>query len=89
MIRCRNCKAQGSDIVLQEIWAGDAMEFCQNDDGSIDTDGILLQNSDPVAVKAICTACHHGWKLRGVTQITNLVGHPDNPAFDRRAKVAR
>ena len=78
MVRCSKCHAMGSSISLQEVWSGDVMEFEQNDDGSIDPNGFLIQNSDPIAVRAFCLRCSRKWKLRNVTQIINLPGHPDN-----------
>ena len=77
MVRCRKCHAKGSSISLHEVWSGDVMEFEQNDDGSINPNGFLIQNSDPVSVRALCLRCSHKWTLRGVPQIVCLSGHPD------------
>jgi hypothetical protein len=71
MIRCRKCKAEGEDIVLREHWTDHVIEFDQNADGTVEAEGILLEGS-PNMVRAYCTKCQHRWKLRGITQITNL-----------------
>lgn len=71
MIRCPKCKAKGSSIVLQELWRDHVIEFDQRDDGTVEAKGILKEGS-AYGVQAWCLECQKKWRLRGVTQITNL-----------------
>jgi len=83
MICCPQCRAKGEDVYLQEIWAGDLIEFQQDQDGRIDPEGVLIQKGDPVKVQGVCCRCLHRWTLRGVFQIINLPGHPDHGKYRR------
>lgn len=70
MVKCK-CKADGSDILLHEFWKNHSIEFQQLDSGKVEREGIL-QNGSPYMVQAFCMRCRRRWKLRGVTQISEL-----------------
>lgn len=78
MIACRKCHANGTSIVLHEIVNGVTLEFLQNQNGTIDPEGVLLRVGDPVRVLGLCLECAHKWTLRGIRQIVNLAGHPNS-----------
>lgn len=72
MTRCPKCKADGENIILREHWTDHVIEFVQNADGTVQPEGILREGS-PAMVRGVCACCGHRWKLRGVSQITELV----------------
>ena len=71
MIWCRKCRCEGEQIVLREFWTDHGIEFDQNDDGTVEREGILF-NGNPYKVVAKCWNCGHSWTLRKITQITQL-----------------
>jgi hypothetical protein len=71
MITCPKCKSNGDKINLVEHWSDHVIEFEQNQDGTINPYGYLRDGS-PYKVVAECFNCRHRWRLRGISQITNL-----------------
>lgn len=78
MIKCPKCRAKGSSVALNELWNGGGLHFDQNDDGSISDKGIVSEGG-PVGVEGICLSCGHIWKIRGVSQITELQNRTNQP----------
>jgi hypothetical protein len=70
-----SCRAEGARILLHEC-CKTHMTFEQNVDGTIDPAGFSADGADPYKVVAACLVCKHTWRIRGVTQITNLAGYP-------------
>ncbi|MEZ8198491.1 hypothetical protein [Vibrio splendidus] len=66
-IRCPKCG--GSPVVYHEI-STQVHEFAADESG-IEEKG-ELESSDILYVVAVCGACDHEWKLRGIKQITDL-----------------
>lgn len=64
--RCPKCA--GSITELVEVWMGDTMSF---DVADLDN-GWSHQSGCPSHVEAICGACNHQWRLRGVDSIQDL-----------------
>ena len=69
IIKCPRCKSE--EIELIEIWNGSSISFM--------LEGMMVDLNDgykaygyPVRVEAKCTDCEHQWKLRNITQITDL-----------------
>ncbi len=81
MVACPKCRASGECVVLHEIANGNVLEFSQRADGTIDPEGVLIHNGDPVRVTGVCLECAHRWTLRGVRQIVNLAGHPQSHMY--------
>lgn len=70
--RVRRCpKCGGSIQWYTEVWTGHVIDFDAGEDGEPEPTGFLNEGS-PDHVQATCGKCHHKWKLRGVTQITEL-----------------
>ncbi len=69
-IKCPKCGS--SPNLYKEVWSGQEIQFCVTD-GSIDETGAIME-PDPVYVIAECgnSTCNHNWKLRGVSQITQI-----------------
>ncbi len=74
MIRCPKCRSDGENIILREMWRDHCIEFDQRKDGTIEPEGILLEGS-ACRVDGKCGVCGHGWKLRGILQITDIKGY--------------
>jgi hypothetical protein len=53
-----------------ELWEGHSIEFSVDALGNPEDNGVLVEGA-PYAVEAICR-CGHRWRLRGVTQITDI-----------------
>lgn len=68
-ILCPKCRSQAD--YLTEIWAGHGIEFHFDKNGEIEEKG-NIEPGQPDHVLAKCSCCCHEWKLRGVTQITEL-----------------
>ena len=68
-IKCPKCKKRVN--MFCEIWDGAQIEFTTSEDKYFKPVG-HLQTGDPSAVIGNCSNCGHSWKLRGVTQITDL-----------------
>ena len=83
MVNCPECSAKGESVVLHEIWHGANLEFEQRADGTINSEGVVLGNMDPVGVSGLCLICEHRWRLRKVVQIINLSGHPEYLKYKR------
>lgn len=66
-IRCPRCGMQPCYLI--EVWTNHSIEF-EYDQDLIDREGIL-QEGEPKYVAARCE-CGHGWRLHGVSQITDL-----------------
>lgn len=85
MVKCPLCKAEGSDIIFQEVWADAYIEFEQKDDGTINKEGECIFAANPEKVRGVCLRCGRRWTIRKVFQITGLPGHPDHGSY----KVSR
>ena len=58
---------------FQEMWRDADIFFETDKDGyPNEQKGILEGRREPYAVYGICRECRYRWKLRGVTQITDL-----------------
>ena len=68
-IKCPKCKK--SELVLSELWMNHSVRFIY-DNGEIIVDG-NLEPGDPYRVEAFCENCGHSWKLRNVTQVTDII----------------
>lgn len=66
--RCPRCRNLPS--VYIEMWAGHTIEFDADENGRPEAEG-YLREGEPHHVEARCR-CGHMWRLRGVTQITEL-----------------
>ena len=69
--KCYCPKCKGKELVLTELWRNHSIEFTYSD-GKVEAAN-SLEPGDPYKVDAICSKCGHGWTLRGVTQITDIV----------------
>lgn len=65
--RCRNIPS-----VYVEMWSGHTIEFYADAYGCPEGEG-YLREGEPSHVEARCR-CGYRWRLRGVTQITELRG---------------
>ena len=73
--RCSKCNKPPSSYT--ELWNGHSIEFLVDENGLIEEDG-NLEPGDPCCVFAECD-CGHSWKLRGVSQITQLSNYQQEP----------
>ena len=65
---CPKCK--GTDLHLKEVWTGHYVNFDYKN-------GIILgkgnlECGDPYKVVAFCNNCYHEWRLKGITQISEV-----------------
>lgn len=67
-LRCSGCKS--TDLYLKEVWQGNYITF-NYEDGKITGKG-NLEAGNPTKVVACCNNCSKEWKIKGVTQITDL-----------------
>lgn len=68
MRKCPKCKSP--PIFFTEVWKNSTIQF-EVTDGKIEEVG-YKEPGEPYCVEATCS-CGHRWRLRGVTQITDLV----------------
>ena len=68
-IKCPKCKS--APAYLEEFWVDHSIQFDINDAGEISEVGILCPGV-PSHVVAVCDSCEHTWRLRNVSQITEL-----------------
>lgn len=66
--RCPKCS--GKISAYTEVWSS-SIEFCVDNMGLPEIDGTLLPGS-PEYVIATCGICGHKWRLKRVSQITDL-----------------
>jgi hypothetical protein len=66
--RCPECHS--IPIRYTEFWRNHSISFDARPDGGAEEIGVLNEGS-PYCVLATCK-CGNGWRLRGVTQITDL-----------------
>ena len=68
IVKCPKCKQ--SPLLFREIWTSFGIEFYVADDGTAELEGCKTDGV-PDNVEAECN-CGHCWRVRGVTQITEL-----------------
>lgn len=68
---CPKCKS--TDLTLTELWKNHSIQF-QYRNGKIIYKG-NLEPGDPYKVEAFCNDCNHEWRLKKVTQITDVSEH--------------
>jgi hypothetical protein len=68
--RCPKCSQRPIEYI--EVWRGHSIRFGIDDSGAPEERG-NLHDGEPYSVEAEC-ACGNRWKLKGVTQITDLEG---------------
>jgi hypothetical protein len=67
-IKCPYCRGEPSYYI--EHWEGLSIVF---DAGSFDSYG-TLDPGNPYRVSAVCADCGRVWRLRGVSQVTDIAG---------------
>lgn len=69
-IKCPKCGSP--PIQYREVWGGKEYQFCVKG-GEIEEHGYVME-PDPEYVIAECgnPKCNHTWRLRGVSQITEI-----------------
>lgn len=67
--RCICPKCKSSDLILTELWINHSIQWHLN--GETLGKG-NAEPGDPYKVKAFCNECNHEWRLRGVTQISDV-----------------
>ena len=70
--RCVCPKCKSSDLILTELWKNHSIQWHLN--GETLGKG-NAEPEDPYRVEAFCNECNHEWRLRGVTQITDVFPH--------------
>ena len=71
MMKPRTCpKCRGPIAYYTEVWNSFAIEF-EAVGGIPEKKGTTIIG-DPAWVEATCSLCLHHWRLRGITQITEL-----------------
>ena len=70
--RCVCPKCKSSDLILTELWKNHSIQWHLN--GETLGKG-NAEPGDPYRVEAFCNECNHEWRLRGVTQITDVFPH--------------
>ncbi|MDR2782553.1 MAG: hypothetical protein LBB48_01690 [Treponema sp.] len=70
-IKCSKCG--GAPSFYKEIWSGAVMMFDAETFESYGNEDY----GDPYCVQAICGKCGHIWRIRGITQITDIPGAPE------------
>lgn len=68
-IRCPQCRSISLELI--ELWKDHSIIWQQDDQGLISSKGIL-EPGNPYRVEAECRDCKHTWKVRRITQITDL-----------------
>jgi hypothetical protein len=72
-LKCSKCKS--IDLVLVELWKDATIEWEQFNGEFYRNDG-NLEPGYPYALEARCKTCGHCWKVRGVSQIDQIVLNP-------------
>ncbi len=67
--RCPKCGGLPGEY--QEVWNGHGLSFDADAKGRPEQVGYTYEGS-PDHVLACCAKCGHGWRLKGVTQITEV-----------------
>lgn len=73
--RCPKCRSR--HLVISEVYTG-SFDWEQFPDGSLDVAGWNTCRESGESVWAECWECNYRWRLRGVSQITDLPNHPDH-----------
>jgi hypothetical protein len=68
--RCICPKCRKSNLTLTEVWRGHSTEFNYLN-GKINNNR-ANEVGNPYKVMATCNECNYYWKLKGVTQVTDL-----------------
>ena len=68
--RCVCPRCRKADLTLTELWRGHSVQFSYKD-GKIVGKG-NLEVGDPYKVEAFCNDCNHEWRLKRVTQISDI-----------------
>lgn len=71
--RCVCPKCKSSDLTLTELWKNHSVQFYYKN-GEIVGKG-NLEPGDPYKVEAFCNDCSHEWRLKGITQISDVSQH--------------
>lgn len=72
-IKLRNCPKCNKPVIRYiEIWIGHSVEFCLNESINGEFPHGNLEPGDPDHVEGHCDNCGHIWRLRGVSQISDL-----------------
>lgn len=66
-MKCSKCRSK--NLYFTELWKDHSIEF-DIVDGKLE--GYSMEPGYPYKVEATCKECGHSWRLRGITQITEL-----------------
>jgi hypothetical protein len=70
MRKCPKCKSKNLQLI--ELWTHSITWDQTEEAGGLTSTEGDLNPGDPYRVDALCKQCNYAWRLRGVTQITDL-----------------